>query len=68
MRKGDKLLCKRNILDYSNSAGFEKGKIYVVNYIENETTKIFVYINHDSPYIRMKGFDIEWIFRNFKII
>ena len=68
MKKGDKLLCKNDIFDSSNYTLFKRGEIYEINYIENETIKILICINHESLYTRINEFNIEWVFSNFETI
>ena len=68
MRQGVKLFCKKTIKDNCNKIIFKKNVIYPVNYVDNETTKTLVSINHDDLSIRMKDFDLEWVYSNFKIL
>ena len=46
MRKGDKLICKKDIKNIFGWILFEKGKVYEVLYIDNEKPEIMVVLNH----------------------
>lgn len=65
MRKGEKLICKKDIKNISGCILFEKGKVYEVLYIDNEKSNIMVVLNHKMYDNNHNGYSIEWINENF---
>ena len=65
MRKGDKLICKKDIKNVFGWILFEKGKVYEVLYIDNEKPEIMVVLNHKMYANEYNEYSLEWINENF---
>ena len=68
MRKGDKLICKETVNNIFGMPLFEKGKEYEVLYIDNETLKIMVTLNHNLYGNEYNNFPIDYINKNFSYV
>jgi hypothetical protein len=66
MRKGDKLLCLKNINNLFDQPLFIKGEIYEVLYVDNEGISIEVCLNHILYANEYNTFKLEWVNKNFK--
>jgi hypothetical protein len=66
MRKGDKLICKKDIKNIFGWILFEKGKVYEVLYIDNEKPKVMVVLDHKMYANEYNEYSIEWVNENFK--
>lgn len=68
MRKGQKLVCKKAVNNMLGAPLFEKGKEYEVLYIDNESAKIMVCLNHTLYANEYTPFPMEWVRKNFREI
>jgi hypothetical protein len=66
--KGTKLLCLHTINNLYRQPLFEKGQIYEVLYINKESVKVMITLNHTLYANEYAEYDLEWISKNFKII
>lgn len=66
MKKGDKLICKKNINNIFGLPLFEKGKEYEVLYVDNEQVKVMVVLNHNLYANEYMEYTIDWVNENFK--
>ena len=68
MRKGDKLICQKEINNFLGQPLFEKGKEYDVLYVNNEDVEVMVCLNHNLYANEYNSFTLEWVNSNFKKI
>lgn len=66
MKKGDRLICKKNINNIFGWPLFEKGKEYEVLYVDNEQVKVMVVLNHNLYANEYMDYSIDWVNKNFK--
>jgi len=67
MKKGDKLICKNNIIDNTGNIIFEKSREYEVLYLDNEKPKIMVIIKTDLQKNGIFEQTLDWVHINFKL-
>ena len=65
MRKGDKLICLKTINNMIGNPLFIKGDKYEVLYIDNESTRVEVCLNHVLYANEYNTFSLEWVLENF---
>jgi hypothetical protein len=63
MRKGDKLICIKEVKNFSGDVLFELGKEYRVLYVNNEDVKVKVCLNHTVN--EYNYFLYEWVLEHF---
>ena len=68
MRKGDKLICKKDIKNIFGWILFEKGKVYEVLYMNNEDVKVMVCLDHTLYSNEYNQFPLEWVNEKFKLM
>ena len=68
MRKGDKLICQKQINNFLGHTLFEKGKEYDVLYVNNEDVEVMVCLNHNLYANEYNSFPLDWVNSNFKKI
>ena len=68
MRKGDKLICKKDIKNIFGWILFEKGKVYEVLYMNNEDVKVMVCLDHTLYANEYNQFTLEWVNEKFKLM
>jgi hypothetical protein len=68
MRKGDKLICQKEVNNLLGQPLFERGKEYDVLYVDNEDVEVMVCLNHNLYANEYNSFPLEWINSNFKKI
>jgi hypothetical protein len=66
MRKGDKLICTKEVTNFLNQPLFEKGKTYDVLYVDNEDVEVMVCLNHNLYANEYNSFPLDWVNKNFK--
>ena len=67
MKQGDKLICLEDIKNTFGDPLFEKGKTYIVLYIDNESHPTqTVCLNHKLFTNQYREFPIEWVLQKFK--
>lgn len=65
MRKGDKLICTKEVRNYLGWLLFEKGKEYEVLYVNHDDIKVMVCINHKLYGNEYNSFSLEWVNERF---
>ena len=65
MRKGDKLICTKEVRNYLGWLLFEKGKEYEVLYVDHNNIKVMVCLNHTLYGNEYSPFPIEWVRERF---
>ena len=65
MRKGDKLICTKEVRNYLGWLLFEKGKEYEVLYVDHNNIKVMVCLNHTLYGNEYNPFSIEWVRERF---
>ncbi len=65
MRKGDKLICTKEVRNFLGGILFEKGKEYQVLYVDHNDVKVMVCLNHTLYGNEYNSFSIEWVRERF---
>lgn len=65
MRKGDKLICTKQVKNFLNLVLFEEGKEYDVLYVDHDEVKVMVCLNHTLYANEYNSFPIEWVREHF---
>lgn len=65
MRKGDKLICTKQVKNFLNLVLFEEGKEYNVLYVDHDEVKVMVCLNHTLYANEYNLFPIEWVREHF---
>jgi len=68
IRKGDKLLCTKDVNNVFGMPLFKKGETYEVLYVDNEQVKTYVVLNHILYANEYMDYELEWILKRFKKI
>jgi len=68
IRKGDKLLCTKDVNNVFGMPLFKKGETYEVLYVDNEQFKTYVVLNHILYANEYMDYELEWILKRFKKI
>ena len=68
MKKGDKLICKKDIKNIFGCSLFEKDKTYEVLYVDHEKPHIMVVLNHKMYGNEYNEYPIDWVNENFKYV
>lgn len=68
MKKGDKVICKETINNIIGNPLFIKGYVYEVLYVDNESIKTEICLNHIMYANEHVTFPLEWVSEKFKII
>ncbi len=68
MKKGDKLVCQKTINNLLGQPLFEKDKVYTVIYVDNESIKKTVCLDHILYANEYSDLDMEWVYENFNLI
>ncbi len=68
MKKGDKLICTKEVNNFLGNTLFEKDKEYDVLYVDNEDIEVMVCLNHVLYANEYNLFPLEWVLNNFKKI
>ena len=68
MKKGDKVKCLRTIKNFFGWVLFEKGKMYNVLYVDNESISVMVTLDHTLYANEYMEYELDWILKNFKKI
>ena len=66
MKKGDKVKCLKTIKNLLGCTLFEKGKIYNVLHVDNETVRVMVTLDHILYANEYMEYDLDWVLKNFK--
>jgi hypothetical protein len=67
MKQGDKLICLEEVKSRFGDKLFEKGKTYIVLYVDNESKATqTVCLNHKLFSNEYQDFPLEWILQKFK--
>ena len=66
MKKGDKLKCLRTIKNFLGWVLFEKGKIYNVLHVDNESISVMVNLDHTLYANEYMEYELDWVLKNFK--
>lgn len=67
MKQGDKLICLEDIKNTFGDPLFEKGKTYIVLYVDNESRPSqTVCLNHTLYANQYQDFPIDWVLQKFK--
>ena len=66
IRKGDKLLCIKDVNNVFGMPLFKKGETYEVLYVDNEQVKTYVVLNHILYANEYMDYELEWILKRFK--
>ena len=65
MRKGDKLICTKEVRNLLGWVLFEKGKEYEVLYVDHDDFEVMVCLNHTLYGNEYNSFSIEWVRERF---
>ncbi len=65
MRKGDKLICTKQVKNFLNLVLFEEGKEYDVLYVDHDEVEVMVCLNHTLYANEYNLFPIEWVREHF---
>jgi hypothetical protein len=65
MRKGDKLICTKEVRNFLGNILFEKDKEYKVLYVNNEDVKVMVCLDHTFYGNEYNSFSIDWVNDHF---
>ena len=66
IRKGDKLLCIKEVSNVFGLSPFKKGEVYEVLCVDNEQIKTYITLNNMLYSNEYKEYEIEWVLNNFK--
>jgi hypothetical protein len=65
MRKGDKLICIKEVKNFLGLLLFEEGKEYKVLYVDHEDINIMVCLDHILYGNEYNSFSIDWVNSRF---
>ena len=65
MRKGDKLICTKEVKNFLGLLLFEEGKEYTVLYVDHEDINIMVCLDHILYGNEYNSFSIDWVNSRF---
>lgn len=65
MRKGDKLICIKEVRNFLGFLLFEEGKEYTVLYVDHEDINIMVCLDHIIYGNEYNSFPIDWVNSKF---
>lgn len=65
MRKGDKLLCTKEVRNFLGNVLFEKGKEYEVLYVDHSEVRVMVCLNHVLYGNEYNTFSLDWVRERF---
>lgn len=65
MRKGDKLICKKEVKNFLGWILFEKNAEYEVLYIDNDDVEVMVCLNHALYGNEYNLFSLIWVYEHF---
>lgn len=66
MKRGDKLICKKDIKNIFGRSLFDKDKVYEVLYVDNEKTEVMVVIYQKMYGNEYNEYSLDWVNKNFK--